>query len=391
VQYSRTILVLAAAASLCLAAEAPFPDALELSGKWQPVVWTTPDRPEASRPLNVDAAGLVVLPDDITLTESEPVKLTFMQWGDCRLQFELEGTARVELMGLYDIVTLAGPQSADSALYEVWFHAPRFEDGKLTAQPQLRIDVNGRTVRELSSASLSAEAAAEHVNEIGEAYGPLRIEAVDGAPATLRNIWVGPLEPVRDAPGIAWRDLFEGDTLNGWSQVGGDAKYRIEEGVVIGTTVPSDANSFLITDGDYEDFEFSVEFHGSVAFNAGIQVRSQVRGGRERRNRTFGYQVEIDPSDRRWSAGIYDEARRGWLHSLAFQPELRYPIEKDRWHEFRVLADGSTIRTWLDGKPVGHIYDSMTRRGLIGLQVHNVSEPELMEIRWRNVRLRDIR
>jgi hypothetical protein len=339
----------------------------------------------------VDAAGLAALADDVTLSETAPVKLTLMQWGDCRLRFELSGPAHVKLMDLYDVVALAGPQPAGSALYEVWFHAARFQDGKRTAAPRLQIDVNGAPARPMSSDSLDTAPAAAHVNEVGEAYGPLRIEAAGGGAATLRNIWVGPLEPARDASGIAWRNMFDGKTLDGWFEVGDDPKYRIEGGVIVGTAVPSQVDSFLISDGDYENFELSVEFHGSVAFNSGIQVRSQARGGRQRPNEIFGYQVDIDPSDRRWTAGLLDQARRGWLHSLAFQPELRYPVEKDRWHELRVLADGPTIKTWLDGRPVAHIYDSMTRRGLIGLQVRNVSAPEPEEVRWRNVRIREIR
>ncbi len=387
-KYPSTILLLASATTLCLAADAPFPDAVELSGKRQPVVWRVPGSPRLT---NVDAAGLAALPDDVTLTESAPFKLTLMQWGDCRLRFELSGSARVKLMDLYDVTALAGQPPAESALYEVWFHAPRFEDGKLTAPPRLRIDVNGAPARPMSSDSLDPAPAAAHVNEAGEAYGPLRIEAVGEGAATLRNIWVGPLEPARDASGIAWRNLFDGKTLDGWSEAGDDAKFRIEDGVIIGTAVPSQVDSFLISDGDYENFELSIEFHGSVAFNSGIQVRSQARGERQRPDQIFGYQVDIDPSDRRWTAGLIDQARRGWLHSLPFQPELRYPVEKDRWHELRVLADGPTIKTWLDGRPVAHIYDSMTRRGLIGLQVRNVSAPEPEEVRWRNVRIREIR
>lgn len=384
VKYPSAILLLASAVTVCLAADAPFPDAVALSGKWHPVVWREPGSPRLT---NVDAAGLTALPDDVTLTETAPVKLTLMQWGDCRLRFELSGPAHLKLMDLYDVVALAGPQPAESALYEVWFHAPRFQDRKLTTPPRLRIDVNGIPVRPMSSDSLDPAPAAAHINEVGEAYGPLRIEAVGGGDATLRNIWVGPLDPARDASGIAWRNMFDSKTLDGWSEVGDDADYRIEDGVLIGTSVPSQADSFLISNSDYENFELSVEFHASVTFNSGIQVRSQARGG----NQIFGYQVDIDPSDRRWTAGLIDQARRGWLHSLPFQPELRYPVEKDRWHELRVLADGPTIKTWLDGRPVAHIYDSMTRRGLIGLQVRNVSAPEAEEIRWRNVRIREIR
>lgn len=384
----KLTLLAACATTLCLAAEAPFPDAVLLSGKWQPVVWGTSDSPRPGRLQNVAAAGLAALPDDISLSVEDPIKFTQMQWGDCRLRFELNAKAAVKLLGLYDVVALSGTNPSGWTTYDVRFHAPRWNDGQLARKPRLRVDVNGQPARVMSSSSLETAYSAEQVNELGEQFGPLRLEATGSA--TLRNVWVGPLESARATSSIPWRNMFEGDTFDGWSFNGGDAEYRIENGEVVGTTVPNTPNSFLITDRDYTDFEFSVEVHGSVAFNAGLQFRSKARNGRGRRNRTYGYQCEIDPSDRRWTAGVYDEANRGWLHPMPFNPELRLPLEKDRWHEFRIFADGSVIKTYLDGKQITHIYDAAIRRGYFGLQVHGVRHEERLDIRWRNVRIREL-
>ena len=377
--------------------EAAIPDGVRLSGKWQGVVWGTLENPQAGRPTNVSAEELISMPDEVSIGEDNPVKFTHMQWGDCLLRFDLKGQARVLLMGLYDLVELASEEEAATPAgewtnYEVRFIAPRWRDGALASAPQLQIDIAGERVRELTALPFNETAPPEgQVNEIGEQFGPLRIEAAGNQSASLREIWVGPLELARDTSQIQWREMFDGKTLNGWSVNGGDARYRIENGEVIGTTVPNSENSFLISDEDYENFEFSVEVHGSVEFNAGLQFRSHATGGRGRRNRTFGYQCEIDPSDRRWTAGIYDEARRGWLQSLPYSPELRMPIEKDRWNEFRILADGSVIKTYLNGMPIAHIYDAMTKRGYFGLQVHAVEEGDPpMEIRWRNVKIREL-
>ncbi len=49
--------------------------------------------------------------------------------------------------------------------------------------------------------------------------------------------------------------------------------------------------------------------------NSGIQIRSESTHDYNN-GRVHGYQVEIDPSARAWSGGIYDEARRGWLYPL---------------------------------------------------------------------------
>ena len=60
-----------------------------------------------------------------------------------------------------------------------------------------------------------------------------------------------------------------------------------------------------------------------VPGNSGIQFRSHQKPEDDPKNpsRVFGYQMEVDPSDRKWSGGIYDEARRGWLFDLKDKPE----------------------------------------------------------------------
>ena len=41
--------------------------------------------------------------------------------------------------------------------------------------------------------------------------------------------------------------LFDGETLKGWKQEGGKAKYTIKNGAIVGTAVPNTPNSFLCT------------------------------------------------------------------------------------------------------------------------------------------------
>ncbi len=51
-----------------------------------------------------------------------------------------------------------------------------------------------------------------------------------------------------------WQNLFNGKDLSGWKQLNGKAKYEVKNGMIIGTTVPGEPNSFLATDKDYGDF-----------------------------------------------------------------------------------------------------------------------------------------
>ena len=98
------------------------------------------------------------------------------------------------------------------------------------------------------------------------------------------------------APG-AWKPLFDGKTLDGWIQRGGQAKYRVEDGQIVGQTVPKTRNSFLCTTRDYADFELELEYKVDPRLNSGIQIRSNSVPG-YKGGVVHGYQVEIDPGAR---------------------------------------------------------------------------------------------
>ena len=60
-----------------------------------------------------------------------------------------------------------------------------------------------------------------------------------------------------------WIDLFDGETLDGWKQLGGEAKYEVVDGEIVGTSVPNTSNSFLCTEQTYGDFNLELEFRCS--------------------------------------------------------------------------------------------------------------------------------
>jgi hypothetical protein len=184
-----------------------------------------------------------------------------------------------------------------------------------------------------------------------------------------------------------WTTLFNGKDLSGWKQVNGQARYSVENGELVGTSVANTPNSFLITEKEYGDFILELEFKIAPGINSGIQFRSQQRPEDER---VHGYQMEIDHSDRGWSGGVYDEARRGWLYGLDLNPEARKAYRPGEWNTYRIACIGNDIRTWVNGIPTVHLQDEMTLRGFIGLQVHSLYKPEDAgkQVRWRNIRIR---
>lgn len=114
-------------------------------------------------------------------------------------------------------------------------------------------------------------------------------------------------------PQPALKPLFPERSIKGWHIVGGLAKFTMQDGVLTGSGADT-RNAFLVSPRNYGDFVLDLELR-IVEGNSGIQVRSQVRED-EGSGSLVGYQVEVDPTPRAWSGGIYDEGRRGWLFDL---------------------------------------------------------------------------
>ena len=209
-------------------------------------------------------------------------------------------------------------------------------------------------------------------------------------------------------------DLFDGKTLNGWQNFGG-GKFFVENGEIVGETAPKLPNSFLATEKLYGDFELEVEFHIDPLLNSGIQIRSHVYdeetttirwGGRYKddgskdvkeriweKGRFWGYQIEIDPTDRGWSGTLYEEGARGFLHDPGESDAGKKAFKSNEWNHFRIVAKGDRFQTWLNGIPVADVRDDDQASGYIALQLHGVGNNEAKvgkQVRWRNIKLTEL-
>lgn len=185
-----------------------------------------------------------------------------------------------------------------------------------------------------------------------------------------------------------WNSLFDGKTLKGWTQRGGKATYEVKNGEIVGMTVKDTPNSFLCTDKEYGDFILELDLKLDDEMNGGVQFRSLSKPDYQN-GRVHGYQMEVDPSTRAWSGGIYDEGRRDWLYNLNINPEGQKAFKKLDWNKYRIEAIGNTLRTFINGVPTAHVIDDMTPKGFIALQVHSIYGPmkEGMKIRWKNIKI----
>ncbi len=200
-----------------------------------------------------------------------------------------------------------------------------------------------------------------------------------------------------------WIELFDGKSIDAWEIKGSKAEYKVEDGAIVGIGKDLKGNSFLCTKERFTDFEFQFEMKfDHLEGNSGVMFRANQKESENGNGRVFGYQCEHDNrKDRAWTAGLYDEARRGWL----------YPVQKDSdkvrqrwftgtgvahfnwegWNTITIRCQGNHIQTWMNGiKRVDFIDTDKkndTREGFIGLQVHGGKS---CQVRWKNLKLRKL-
>ena len=227
-------------------------------------------------------------------------------------------------------------------------------------------------------------------------------DAHGATPQRLRNVWVAPLGGLGHTHAGPWVDLLsQSNDASVWTLSGGTSlfDYDPDTGILTGTAVAnSKGNTFQVTRDTYGDFELQVEVWTDAAtdehkgMNSGVQIRSHVDGGvGQRDGRIRGYQVEIDPTARRFTGGVYDEKRRGWLAPLIAAPAARAAWKSGTWNHLRIQAQGPVIRTWVNGVPAANLMDALTPSGHIGLQVHGVGDrTDRPQVRFRKVMLREL-
>lgn len=185
-----------------------------------------------------------------------------------------------------------------------------------------------------------------------------------------------------------WKELFNGTDLKGWSKKNGNAEYKIVNKTIVGISQMNTPNTFLCTDETYGDFVLELEVKVESGLNSGIQIRS-LSDPNYNNGRVHGYQVEIDPGDRSWAGGIYDEARNGWLYPLSVNLKGQTAFKNGQWNKYHIEAIGNSLKTWINSIPCANLFDPQTARGFIALQVHQIKRAEQngLSVQWKNIRI----
>jgi hypothetical protein len=166
--------------------------------------------------------------------------------------------------------------------------------------------------------------------------------------------------------------LFNGEDLEGWEVKNGSAPFTVQDGMIVGTCVAGTPNTFLCTEETYGNFILTFEAKFGEG-NSGVMFRAQ-SNPEYMDGRVHGYQMEMDPTPRGWTGGIFDEARRKWLYPMEYNQEAKAAFKIGEWNRYRIEAIGNNLRTWVNGVQMADLIDDVDAEGFIGLQVHSIGE-----------------
>jgi hypothetical protein len=186
-----------------------------------------------------------------------------------------------------------------------------------------------------------------------------------------------------------WVSLFDGKSLDSFEVKGGTATYVVEGDCILGKTTEGSPNSFLCTKKSYADFELKFEVKVDDKLNSGVQIRSANRPD----GVVYGPQVEISTDG---NAGfVYGEGlKTGWLSENRTDEKARAAFKNGEWNRYRVLAEGKSIKTWINDVPVADLVEEKTgmTAGFIGLQVHGIKKGTgPYEVRWKHLSIRELK
>ena len=196
------------------------------------------------------------------------------------------------------------------------------------------------------------------------------------------------------------------ESLSNFNNVYDDGEARFVDGEL---HLISEKNWFFSTQKVYEDFILEAEVKmpdTSEYSNSGIIFRGQIIET-DKGKQIVGYQVDIDPSERKWTGGFFDQGRRKWLYPV--HPTRSHPDEdfvtnflgewsKEQgeayshlaWNKVKIVCKGSDIKIFINGILTTHVKDVKDSKGVIAFQHHGSkaykeSRDESNIVRFRNI------
>lgn len=175
-----------------------------------------------------------------------------------------------------------------------------------------------------------------------------------------------------------WIPLFNGKNLDGW-ETAGDAKWRVDDGCIIGEQGPDGAAGDLLTEKAYDDFQLRVVMRVEWPANTGIWFRYQSAGQ--------AYQADVLEYEEplTYSGALYCTGKM--FLAVNEDPGI---VKKDDWNKFVIRAEGDHITIRLNGKVTANVHDATSDSGKIGFQIHAGDAFNDMKIHVREAHIRPI-
>jgi hypothetical protein len=165
-----------------------------------------------------------------------------------------------------------------------------------------------------------------------------------------------------------WIDLFNGKDLSGL-RVFGDAEWRVENGILIGTPKPGAEQSegVLLSEEEYEDFLVEVECRVNDGGNSGLFFRA--RPHPDGRVNPITYEAQIRNHEPNPTGSFYQiTATRPWVPV----PAAANLAKDNEWFRLHVAARGSRFETYVNGKLQATMFDDLLPKGAVGIQMHDL-------------------
>jgi putative heme-binding domain-containing protein len=169
------------------------------------------------------------------------------------------------------------------------------------------------------------------------------------------------------------KDFFNGKDLTGW--YGNPKLWSVENGEIVGKSPGIPRNEFLKSHLTVEDFRLTLKIKlVPNKENSGVQFHSDALPDGEMR----GPQADVGLG---WWGKLYEENGRGMVWDKSGEKH----VKADQWNEYEIVAEGSHVRTYINGQLCVNLDDpALARRGIFGLQIH-AGGP--MEARFKDIKL----